>query len=134
MPDVLWTYRAYLIRVIDGDTIDVELDLGFGLTMGRPGSSMCRLRLEGVDAPEIYGAEASEAGKRAARWTHDWLNEAFLDDSIDLWSLVMQTVKTKPGDERRTLGRYVARVWRVKDGRSLNEDLAAWLKEQGDGS
>ena len=27
----MWTYRAKVIKVIDGDTVDVDIDLGFGI-------------------------------------------------------------------------------------------------------
>ena len=27
----MWTYRAKVIRVIDGDTVDVDIDLGLGI-------------------------------------------------------------------------------------------------------
>ena len=27
----MWTYRAKVIRVVDGDTVDVDIDLGFGI-------------------------------------------------------------------------------------------------------
>lgn len=42
----MYEYRASVIRVIDGDTVDLRIDLGFevGLNM--------RVRLAGIDAPE----------------------------------------------------------------------------------
>ena len=45
--DKLYHYRARLLRVVDGDTIDVELDHGFERMR-----STRRLRLLGVDTPE----------------------------------------------------------------------------------
>lgn len=42
----LYTFRALCTNVVDGDTIDVELDLGFDTTQKR------RLRLLDVDTPE----------------------------------------------------------------------------------
>ena len=44
-----YRYRAELDRVVDGDTLDVVIDLGFYIKIKE------RIRLEGIDAPEIYG-------------------------------------------------------------------------------
>lgn len=51
-------YRATLVRVIDGDTIDVRVDLRHGLLRD------VRVRIAGVAAPEVRGVE-SEWGIRA---------------------------------------------------------------------
>ena len=50
MPAQIWVYRARLVKVIDGDTIDVYLDAGFH------GYREERLRLLGVNAPEVHGS------------------------------------------------------------------------------
>lgn len=44
-----FVYRARGVRVVDGDTMDVEVDLGFKVKM------VHRLRLKGVDTPEKRG-------------------------------------------------------------------------------
>jgi|TARA_R110000765_G_scaffold225278_1_gene329271 micrococcal nuclease len=51
----MYKYRAKLVRCVDGDTIDVEIDLGFYLT------AKIRCRLTGVDTPERGQAEFKEA-------------------------------------------------------------------------
>jgi len=43
----LYTYRAVVDRVIDGDTIDVDIDLGFDVWLKKQ-----RVRLHGIDTPE----------------------------------------------------------------------------------
>ena len=43
----MWTYRAKVIRVIDGDTVDVDIDLGFGVWLKDE-----RVRIMGIDTPE----------------------------------------------------------------------------------
>jgi len=42
-----YRYRAELDRVVDGDTLDVVIDLGFYIRIKE------RIRLEGVDTPEL---------------------------------------------------------------------------------
>ena len=48
----MYTYSAKLIRVIDGDTIDLEIDLGFDLSIRQ------RLKLFGVDTPDSRSADS----------------------------------------------------------------------------
>jgi micrococcal nuclease len=43
----MWTYRAKVVRVIDGDTVDVDIDLGFGIWQKNE-----RVRIMGIDTPE----------------------------------------------------------------------------------
>lgn len=52
----LFTYKAYLNRIIDGDTMIVHIDLGFSVFIEQ------RLRLRGLDAPEL-----SEKGGQASK-------------------------------------------------------------------
>ena len=43
-----FTYNAIVTRVVDGDTVDVDIDLGFGIWYRNQ-----RIRLMGVDTPEV---------------------------------------------------------------------------------
>ena len=43
----MYEYRANINRVVDGDTVDVDIDLGFGVWMKDE-----RVRLAGIDTPE----------------------------------------------------------------------------------
>ena len=40
----MWTYRAKVIRVVDGDTVDVDIDLGFGIWQKNE-----RVRIMGIE-------------------------------------------------------------------------------------
>ncbi|MFH0986122.1 MAG: DUF1016 N-terminal domain-containing protein [Candidatus Omnitrophota bacterium] len=51
----LYTYRAWVYRVLDGDTIEAVVDLGFGVTTTQT------LRLRGIDTPEIQTRDGREA-------------------------------------------------------------------------
>lgn len=64
----MYEYRVdHVHRVVDGDTIDCRISLGFGL------SANFRFRLFGVDAPERYGPDASPEGQEATRFVEGWL-------------------------------------------------------------
>lgn len=51
----MYEYRAIVDRVIDGDTIDVDIDLGFDVWLKKQ-----RIRLYGVDAPESRTSDLEE--------------------------------------------------------------------------
>jgi len=55
--DDLYTYTAEVLEVIDGDTLRAEISLGFGFT------TVQKLRLRGIDAPELNTKEGEEAKK-----------------------------------------------------------------------
>ena len=44
----MYEYRCNVVHIVDGDTVDVDIDLGFGVWMKKQ-----RIRLSGIDAPEI---------------------------------------------------------------------------------
>ena len=60
----MFQYNCKILRVVDGDTVDVDIDLGFGIWMHKE-----RIRMFGIDTPEsrtrddvekIYGNAAKE--------------------------------------------------------------------------
>lgn len=60
----MWEYTATVERVVDGDTIDVRVDLGFNL------SASLRFRLARVNAPEKRG-KSKVAGIHSWRYVED---------------------------------------------------------------
>lgn len=54
-------YPAKLLRVIDGDTFHMEIDLGFYCSTAQ------KIRLRGVDTPEVHGATKAAGLVAAAR-------------------------------------------------------------------
>jgi micrococcal nuclease len=51
----MYQYKAQLIKVIDGDTIEVDFDLGFGVWLRNQ-----RIRLFGIDTPESRTSDKEE--------------------------------------------------------------------------
>lgn len=107
MSGQLWTYRSKLIRVVDGDTIDLEIDQGFR------SYRMERIRLLHVNAPEVHGL-TKVAGDAATAFTRDWLRVGV---ALDPWPLTVQTSKSDD------FGRFLGIVWRQGDPISLNQAL-----------
>ncbi len=105
----LFHYRATVDRVVDGDTIDVTLDLGFDIQM------KARIRFHGVNAPESRTRDAveKEAGLAAKRYVEDWLS------AID-GKAVIQTSLDEKGEHGRVLGRILS-----DDGACLNDEMVS---------
>ena len=51
----MYEYKCRVIKVVDGDTIDVDIDLGFNITLSNQ-----RIRLQGVDTPESRTRDLEE--------------------------------------------------------------------------
>lgn len=88
----MYTYQAKLIEVIDGDTVDLFIDLGFGVHVKE------RCRLYGIDAPEM----PSEAGKIAKAYL-----ESLLQAAPELFVATRKMVR-KPKEKTDKYGRYLA--------------------------
>jgi len=85
----LYYYKANVIKVYDGDTITVDIDLGIGVWLRKQS-----IRLYGIDAPEVRGSEKIEGKK-----SRDWLREKILGKEI-----ILKTIKDKTGKYGRLLG------------------------------
>lgn len=86
----MWEYRAELLRVVDGDTVHAEVDLGFD-TFER-----FTFRLAGIDAPELSTQEGKDAKV--------FIESLLYDEQGDAYPLVITTIK----DKREKYGRYLA--------------------------
>ena len=51
----MYEYKCRVIKVVDGDTIDVDIDLGFNITLSNQ-----RIRLQGVDTQESRTRDLEE--------------------------------------------------------------------------
>ena len=56
----MYTYKAKCTRVVDGDTIDASIDLGFDITINK------RIRLAGINAPESRTRDLEEKQRGVA--------------------------------------------------------------------
>lgn len=95
-----YRYRIQLVRVIDGDTIVADIDLGFYARI------RTNLRLYGINCPEINTPEGKEA-------------KAFTLNSLT-WRSPVLTAETIKADKYGN--RWDAVVW-LGDGTSLNQLL-----------
>lgn len=102
----LYTYRAYVSRVYDGDTVTVDIDLGFSVILKEQ-----TVRLYRINAPEMRGSSADKGAT-----SRDALREKVLGKWITL-----KTVK----DSKEKYGRWLGELW--VDGLNVND----WLLAEG---
>ena len=99
----MYEYNCQVTRVVDGDTIDCVLDLGFSIL------HKCRVRLYGIDTPECRTRNKDEKkrGKLAAK---------FLEESIKNGKKIVLRSKLK--DSKGKYGRVLGEV--VVDDININ--------------
>ena len=68
----MYEYNCKVRRVVDGDTVDVDIDCGFGIVYANQ-----RIRLYGIDTPESRTRDPIEKyfGKMAGKFLSDKLGE-----------------------------------------------------------
>lgn len=99
----MYEYKCNITRVVDGDTVDAEIDCGFDIIY------KSRIRLYGIDTPESRTRDLDEKarGKLASQ---------FIKDKIAKAELVK--VKTKL-DKKGKFGRVLGSI--IADDEDLNE-------------
>jgi len=106
----MYEYKAELDRVVDGDTVDVNIDLGFGIWLKKE-----RVRVMGIDTPESRTSDPIEKvfGKAAS---------ARLKELIE-HDCILCTTKDRSGeDDRGKYGRVLG-DFRLSDGRMATDVL-----------
>ena len=68
----MYTYKVYVTRVVDGDTVDVDIDLGFGMIYKKQ-----RVRMMGIDTPESRTRDLEEKfyGKQSKKFLESLLKD-----------------------------------------------------------
>ena len=92
----MYEYRCNITRVVDGDTVDAEIDCGFDIIY------KSRIRLYGIDSPESRTRNLDEKarGKLASQFIKDKIAEAKL--------VKVKTKLDKKGKFGRVLGSIIA--------------------------
>ena len=103
-----------IVKVVDGDTIDVIIDLGFDLYKKE------RVRIAGVDTPEkrTRNLEEKELGIDATNWLKDQLESA-IDGEDDL------VIRTEIDGGFGKYGRLLGWLYIGEDTESINERMIA---------
>lgn len=106
----MYEYRCKILRVVDGDTVDVDIDLGFNIWVHNE-----RMRLYGIDAPETRTTNQIE--KAHGVYAKELVESLLPEGSCQ----VIKTIKDTKGKFGRILADFII------DGSMLTEIL---LKER----
>ncbi len=103
----MYQYQAVIQKIIDGDTFEIDIDLGLSIWVHNE-----RIRLFGVDTPEVYGVKMGSPewvlGNKASEFVKSVLHQ---NDEI-----IVETVK----DKKEKYGRYLAVVYAKIDAGILS--------------
>ena len=92
----MYEYRCKVTRVVDGDTVDVDIDLGFGVWMHKQ-----RIRLHGIDTPESRTRDLDEK-------KYGLIAKEHIKSFMPVGSMqTLVTVKDKAGKFGRILGKFL---------------------------
>ena len=90
----MYEYKAKIIKVVDGDTVDIDVDLGFGIWYRNQ-----RVRLYGIDTPESRTRDQVE--KQYGLMAKEFLKAALGKEST------LRTHKDATGKFGRILGEFI---------------------------
>ena len=106
-----YIYRIKEIhKVVDGDTIDADIDLGFDISLTK------RIRLAGVDTPESRTTDLKE--KAMGLESKEWLKKK-LEGAKDI------LIKTELPDSTEKYGRIIGHLYINSEATSLNDQMIA---------
>ena len=104
-------YDVRLLKAVDGDTVDVDIDLGFNMWLRDE-----RVRIMGIDTPESRTSDKVEKlfGKAAKARLKELLTEGG----------VLVTTEEKNGEDMRGKFGRILGDFKIPDGRLVTEVLA----------
>jgi micrococcal nuclease len=106
----MYEYKAHVNRVVDGDTVDVDIDLGFGIVLTDE-----RVRIMGIDTPESRTSDKVE--KVFGLASKERLKE-ILGKTTTLKTFAAKDGEDMKGKFGRILGDFIA-----EDGRLITDIL-----------
>lgn len=119
----MWDRRAKYVENYDGDSVDMILDQGFHDT------KEIHIRLANVWAPEMK----DPGGPEVQSYIQEWYTKQEMD-YITEWNFVVWIHRMVKADrEQMTFNRYVATVYSIRGGNSLNSDVMKYIAEKGYG-
>lgn len=117
----MYQYRVdELLEIIDGDTIDVRIDLGFDISLKK------RVRLNGIDTPESRTTDLHE--KKYGLEAKEWLKHKLTDAQHIV-------INTELPDSTEKYGRILGTIFVNNETESVNDQLVkggyAWVYDGG---
>lgn len=105
----MYQYKAKVDRVVDGDTLDLIIDLGFKITTHQ------RIRLAGIDTPETYNVKKDSDEYQKGKAATQFVESRLADNNNEV---IIETTKLTG-----KFGRYIGTIRLADNEMSLNEEL-----------
>ena len=102
----MYEYKCKVTRVVDGDTVDIDIDLGFGVWLHKE-----RVRIYGIDTPESRTRDKIE--KRFGLLAKEFVKQFVKGSSVIL--------RTQKYDAKGKFGRILGDI--IVDDKSLSETM-----------
>lgn len=105
----MYEYKATLDRVVDGDTLDLVIDMGFKMTTNQ------RIRLANINTPETYGQKHDSEEYKAGMLAKEFVVKRLQENG--------NIVKINTSKLTGKYGRYIGVIWLADSVTSLNDEL-----------
>lgn len=99
----MFQYKAIITNVVDGDTFDMDIDLGFNIHIHE------RVRLLDIDTPEKFGKE-----KELGLIVKQYATDCFLGEEV-----IIRSEKSDVAADTDSFGRWLVKVT-LDDGRDID--------------
>jgi micrococcal nuclease len=106
---IVYEYKAKLDRVVDGDTIDLIIDVGFKMTTNQ------RIRLASIDTPETYRVKRTSREYKRGIKAKEYVEKRLAENQNEL--------KIRTYKNVGKYGRYIGVIWLEDSDISLNDEL-----------
>lgn len=105
----MYQYKAIVDRVVDGDTLDLVIDLGFKITTHQ------RIRLAKINTPETYNVKKGSEEYKKGIISKEYVEKRLAANSNEV---IIETDKLTG-----KYGRYIGTIWLGDSEVSLNKEL-----------
>jgi micrococcal nuclease len=105
----MYQYKAKIERVVDGDTIDMTIDLGFKVTTHQ------RIRLAGIDTPEIFSVKKDSEEYKKGLGAKEFVENRLAANNNEV---LIETEKYTG-----KYGRYIGTITLADSEITLNDEL-----------
>ena len=108
----MYEYRSTIVKIVDGDTVDVDIDLGFGTWLHNE-----RVRIMGIDTPEARTSDKTEKvfGLAAKQRLTELLGP----------NPILRTMVSKKGEDMKGKFGRILGDFKTKDGQMITDIMIA---------
>lgn len=107
----MYHYKATVKRIVDGDTMDLIVDVGFKITTNQ------RIRLARINTPETYNVKRDSEEYKKGMEAKVFVEQRIAANNNEV---IVETEK-----DTGKYGRYIGTIWLADNKTSLNDELVS---------